>query len=311
MNAYRLTPLVLLLGGCLSQVTPLEIGKSEVESETGLQLDTGQTVPDSGQTPEDSGEVPEDSGEPPVPDEDGDGFNADDDCDDTNAAINPDATEVCDGVDNDCDGTVDQDAADASTWYADADGDSFGNAEDSLTACEAPSGYVIDNTDCNDAEALVFPGGEEACDGLDNDCSGETDEEACSDCTQVSYEAHTYQFCSGPSSWTDALGLCTAWGYSLATVEDADEDAMLSDTIESTGIGSAWIGLNDRGEGNEGTFTWASGLSSSYEGGWAPDEPNSYQGRDEDCVEKRDDFDWEWNDLTCEEAIAFICEGSF
>ena len=246
MNSHRLVPLLVLLGGCLPEVGSLEIGKTG-EAETGLQIDSGLTPPDSGEPSQDSGETPQDTGEAPPLDEDGDGFNADEDCDDTNAAINPDATEVCDGVDNDCDDTVDQDASDESVWYGDADGDSFGNAEDSKSACDAPSGYVSDNTDCDDDEVLVFPGGEEVCDGLDNDCSGETDEDACSGCTQVSYEDHTYQFCAGPNTWSDALGLCTAWGYSLVTVEDAAEDAMLSDTIESTGIGSAWLGLNDRG----------------------------------------------------------------
>ena len=78
-------------------------------------------------------------------DEDGDGFEVDVDCNDLDPAINPDATEVCDGEDNDCDGTTDEDdAADAPTWYADADNDEFGDANNTTAACEQPEGYVTD-----------------------------------------------------------------------------------------------------------------------------------------------------------------------
>jgi hypothetical protein len=94
-------------------------------------------------------------------DTDGDGY-YDDDCDDTNASVNPGATEMCDGVDNDCDGTVDEDsAADAKTWYADADSDSYGDATVSDIDCYQPTGYVSDNTDCDDTNATTYPGATE------------------------------------------------------------------------------------------------------------------------------------------------------
>ncbi len=100
------------------------------------------------------------------------------DCDDTDAAIHPAATEVCDSVDNDCDGTIDEsDSADATTWYADADGDGYGNAAAPLAACDSPSGHVLDSSDCDDTQAEVFPGRGESYDGLDNDCDGAVDED--------------------------------------------------------------------------------------------------------------------------------------
>ena len=59
-------------------------------------------------------------------DEDGDGFAADNDCNDQDASINPEAIEVCDGIDNDCDGVTDPSTSeDSSVWYRDADGDGF------------------------------------------------------------------------------------------------------------------------------------------------------------------------------------------
>ncbi len=111
------------------------------------------------------------------------GFVADaSDCDDSDGAVHPAATEVCDGVDNDCDGATDEDdAADASTWYADGDGDGYGDASSSDVACDQPSGFVADATDCDDGSAAAYPGATEVCDGLDNDCDGATDEDAAAD----------------------------------------------------------------------------------------------------------------------------------
>ena len=81
------------------------------------------------------------------------------DCDDTNTNVSPSATELCDGVDNDCDSTIDEDdSADASTWFADADSDGFGDAAVSTASCAAPSGFVSDDTDCDDSDSLAFPG---------------------------------------------------------------------------------------------------------------------------------------------------------
>jgi hypothetical protein len=70
------------------------------------------------------------------------------DCNDNNAAINPAAAEVCDLIDNDCDGLIDENVK--TTYYADADGDGFGNPSATILACSVPVGYVSNNTDCND-----------------------------------------------------------------------------------------------------------------------------------------------------------------
>ena len=67
------------------------------------------------------------------------------------------------------------DALDAAVWFADDDGDLFGDAAASTTACEAPSGFVGDDNDCDDSRAAVNPDADELCDELDNDCDGEID----------------------------------------------------------------------------------------------------------------------------------------
>ena len=99
------------------------------------------------------------------------------DCDDGDIAVNPDADEVCDGIDNDCDGDIDTDATDLQTWYLDADGDGFGDADRATQACEAPSGHVADNTDCDDGNVDVNPDASEVCNRIDDDCDGLTDDD--------------------------------------------------------------------------------------------------------------------------------------
>ncbi|MFN7147036.1 MAG: putative metal-binding motif-containing protein, partial [Myxococcota bacterium] len=99
-----------------------------------------------------------------------------DDCDDTRASVRPGAVETCDEVDQDCDGTADEDAADVATFHLDLDGDGYGDPVVSAVTCERPDGYVVDATDCDDAAAAAFPGADETCDDLDNDCDGGIDE---------------------------------------------------------------------------------------------------------------------------------------
>jgi len=100
-----------------------------------------------------------------------DGYSAyDNDCDDTDPEVRPFATEVCDGIDNNCDGHTDSDAVDIGTWFADTDGDDYGDAAVSVADCDQPKGYVPDSTDCDDTNDLINPTAEETCNGIDDDC---------------------------------------------------------------------------------------------------------------------------------------------
>ena len=120
------------------------------------------------------------------PDIDGDGYDdaelGGDDCNDGDAAIHPGAVERCDGVDNDCDGTVDNsDAVGAKLWYPDTDGDGYGDAANVASACDQPAGYLSDGSDCDDATTAIHPGATEVCDDADNDCDGTIDENDAAD----------------------------------------------------------------------------------------------------------------------------------
>jgi large repetitive protein len=99
----------------------------------------------------------------------------DTDCDDTDSSVNPGAEEYCDEADNDCDGVIDEDVE--LTWYADSDEDGYGNSGSTTEACAAPSGYVEDDTDCDDSDSAVSPSASEVCDFVDNDCDGDIDDD--------------------------------------------------------------------------------------------------------------------------------------
>jgi hypothetical protein len=107
------------------------------------------------------------------------GFVSDDtDCDDQDVDVNPDATEVCDSVDNDCDRAVDDqdpdvDPLSALLWYEDFDGDSFGDTARSRRSCVRPQFYDATGGDCDDTDEFAYPGAPEVCsDGIDQDCNG-------------------------------------------------------------------------------------------------------------------------------------------
>ena len=108
------------------------------------------------------------------------------DCNDTPGVglkFNPSATEICDGVDNNCDGKTDPaGTSGCKMYYTDADGDGYGVTASGVCLCVANTTTSADALgDCNDGQFSVNPGMNEVCDGLDNDCNGATDDGSASD----------------------------------------------------------------------------------------------------------------------------------
>lgn len=225
------------------------------------------------------------------------------DCNDDLASVNPAATEVCNAIDDNCNGQVDDNAVDAKTWYLDGDKDGYGTTT-TVVACTAPAGYVAATGDCKDTNNTVYPGAPEACDGLDNNCSGVTDEGANCPCEVLQYGGHAYQFCGEATSWPQAQTNCRSKGYDLATFNDEAENNWIVDRAYERFAGKWWMGYTD--QVTEGKFVWSSGLNPGYSN-WHADEPND-AGGNEDCTQIGRFGDYTWNDEPCSTAFRYLCE---
>ncbi|MFY7707233.1 MAG: MopE-related protein [Flavobacteriales bacterium] len=191
------------------------------------------------------------------------------DCNDNNDDINPGQEEFCNGIDDDCDTFIDEGLLNL-TYYRDLDGDGFGNPLVTQVACALPTGFVLNNTDCNDNNASVNPNGTEACNGIDDDCDTVVDE----GCGVINDEPFTgiiaivapYQVCTnqvgtlaGASASAQAQTICPTgedvWYYFTAsstaisvlcntTINDVvielqtDAGALLASENATSGIGN-------------------------------------------------------------------------
>ena len=211
-----------------------------------IALMTGCTKTDD--APADSGMHHTDSAEPgdsdPVEevDADGDGSPEGEDCDDANADVFPGADEVCNGIDDDCDDVVDDDAIDQGTWYGDNDGDGYGAPDQPVTACDQPSDTVDNDLDCDDDDADRYPSAPEICgDGVVQDCDG-TEADALAAC---------------PPSWPDQVDDVAAirwsddnghsYSYSGRSIAVGDTDG--------DGVDDVLVGAWNRNNGDESTGT--------------------------------------------------------
>jgi hypothetical protein len=96
------------------------------------------------------------------------------DCDDNDTAFGPSVDEVCDDLDQDCDGVVDESPSDVEPGFLDVDLDGFGS--ELVHVCDMPEGLVAIDGDCDDDDAAVHPDADEVCNGVDDDCDGGVDD---------------------------------------------------------------------------------------------------------------------------------------
>ena len=182
------------------------------------------------------------------------------DCDDGEPRAFPGNGEVCDGIDNDCNGTADDNAADATLWYTDADTDGYGDTDAATSSCDPPPGTRATPGDCDDADAGVNPAAIEVCGGVDEDCDGALDEEDPDLVDGITWyrdaDADTYApdpavttvACAQPTGFTAALGDCDdtdgaihPGATEVCDAADRDEDCdSLADDADGSVDPSTW-----------------------------------------------------------------------
>ncbi len=217
------------------------------------------------------------------PDADGDGFgdhfntteacaqppdhvSDDTDCDDTLAEVNTDATEICDGLDNDCDQRIDDDDLDTDEttmqeWYRDNDADGFGGGNMQLR-CDGGTGSTLDGSDCDDTNADIYPGAQEVCSGVDDDCDGLIDD----DDPDVDPASQTDWYVDADGDGLGiVLGSVTACEPPSGYVGNADD---CDDTDPLAGLLTDWL-LDNDGDGVGAGIAVGNGCYPPY-GGTAP-----------------------------------------
>ena len=148
----------------------------------------------------------------------------------------------------------------------------------------------------------------ETCNGLDDDCDTIIDEEArdCgAGCERLGRMGRSYIVCSTERSWPGAQRSCASLGYTLASIEDADEDRWLYDLIDARGFGGTWHGHNDLV--TEGRWVWDDGAPLTYEN-WDTDEPNDAGGEDCGIIMTTPHRAGRWDDRACDSERPYVCE---
>lgn len=138
------------------------------------------------------------------------------DCDDTDSNVNSVAIETCDGIDNTCDGSIDEGLL--VSWYSDADGDGYGSPLAPTMSCGAPEGYVENSLDCDDADMDINPMGEDACgDATDRNCDGVVNPVACDGFTLMLEDADALLVGEEPTNYA---------GWMVARAGDQNGDGL-------------------------------------------------------------------------------------
>ena len=131
------------------------------------------------------------------------------DCNDNNANQSVASIEICNGEDDDCDGTIDNGLI-FLDYYADLDSDGFGAGAATNSCVDLGAGYVTNNTDCNNANALINPNATEICNSIDDNCDGQIDE-------GIVFTTYYQDFDNDGFGTGDALTSCTNPGAGWVT----------------------------------------------------------------------------------------------
>ncbi len=265
------------------------------------------------------------------------------DCDDTDATVAPGALDLAgDGTDQDCDG------ADSCTWYADTDGDGWGDdTSPSVDCTTVPPAHVATPGDCDDADASAYPEAPDTpYDGVDSDCLGDSDDDAdrdgvdrgadCDD-TDPSVLPGASEACNGVDDDCDGaldddapcpgdvaaydghayFFVTTAASWPNAQAACATWGYHLVDLRDATEAAWVWAAA----ETTDDAHRWWHGYSDQGAEGtfvWDGTSPSAFIdwragepndfGGNEDCAAFADDGAAQWVDRPCDEVVPYICE---
>ncbi len=225
------------------------------------------------------------------------------DCDDTSASIHPGATESCNSIDDNCDGQTDDGVK--TRFYADTDDDGYGDDQNTIDSCSRLQGYVSVGGDCNDQASAIYPGAPETCDGLDEDCDGQIDEDvqttfyADSDGDNYGDPQNAMQGCQPPEGYLDSDTDCND------TAPDIHPGAsdVCGDGIDQD-CNSYDLGCDQADQDGDGV-SQAQGDCNDADPQTYPNAPEACDGKDNDCNGQIDDLD-----ADADGSIALACGGS-
>ena len=197
------------------------------------------------------------------------------DCDDFNASVYPSAAESCNGIDDNCDGSIDEGVM--NTYYLDSDCDGYASGPAILACAPPPCSSKWLSDDCDDSNASTHPGAPEVCDGVDNNCNGLVDEGACAaPSTQWRTEdggnGHWYQakIIASGVSWSSARALADASGGQLACAETITERHWIFTQFAPEVAPQIWIPQHETNTFTFGPWVGGRQAAGSQEplGGW-------------------------------------------
>ncbi|MEC7985101.1 MAG: MopE-related protein, partial [Myxococcota bacterium] len=233
------------------------------------------------------------------------------DCDDLNGAVFPGAAEVCNDVDDDCNGSIDDGATiDRQTFYEDQDGDGYGVASATTESCDVPTGYAELSGDCDDDNVDISPAAQESCNSTDDDCDGVIDESDAIDATLFYADDDTDGYGDAASS---ILSCVNPNGYVEDATDCDDADADVSPVAQElcNGIDDNCSGVIDDPTLLPSSTYYEDADEDGYGGSstmLACSLPSGYSAIGNDC----DDNDTALNPLTgCAQDCAEILQYGF